>query len=471
MRGKYVKKNGNLLKYIEMVIDVLLVNLGFYLAFLIRFNFNPSEVHIKPFFELIPIISIAAVILFYVYGVFSMTKRTMVDNIISIFLSLFFVDLISVVVAFYMREFGFPRSIFIIAFFVQALLLILWKLLVSIVYKKLADQKNILIVGPKEDVEKIAKKIIISKQPLGNVKYLCTEVDKGFYQLVKEVDEVFICASLENDKKSKIVSYCAGLDKVVYIVPELFEIALINSQVEQFDDIPAFKIDNLYLSTENRIVKRTLDILVSLLGLIILSPLMILIAIIIKINDKGPVFYTQERVTRGNKVFKLYKFRSMIVDAEKHTGPILAVDKDPRITSIGKLLRATRLDEFPQLFNVLKGEMSLVGPRPERPCFVEQFVEEIPDFKYRVTVKAGVTGLAQVMGKYNTTPGDKLRYDLLYIRNYSIFLDIKIILQTIKILFIKTSSEGIKDDLPLEEIFNELDCKICEELGATKIDY
>jgi len=471
MDRMYVGKNGKFFKYIEMVFDIALVNLGFYIAFMLRFGFEPSAVNIKPFFEMIPIISLAAVVLFYIYGVFSMTKQTMVENIFSIVLSLLFIDLISVVAAFFMREFGFPRSIFIIAFFIQAVLLIGWKLLINVIYQKFNGQKAVLIVGPMDDVEKIARKIIFSKHSLGYVKYLCTNVDKDFFKLIKEVDEVFICASLDNDKKSRIVSYCAGLDKVVYIVPELFEIALIKSQVEQFEDIPVFKIDSLYLSMEDRVAKRMLDFIVSLIGLICLSPVLLIIAASIKLHDRGPVIYTQDRVTRGNKVFKLYKFRSMIVDAEKHTGPVLATDHDPRITPLGRFLRATRLDELPQLFNVLKGEMSLVGPRPERPCFVEQFSEEIPDFKYRVTVKAGVTGLAQVMGKYSTTPDDKLRYDLLYIRNYSFFLDLKIILQTIKILFMKGRSEGVSEDKPLEEIFKELNCKTFEELGATKIDY
>ncbi len=471
MGGTDIKKNGNLLKYMEMLIDIILVNLGFYIAFMLRFSFEPTAVQIKPFIVMIPIISLTAIVLFYIYGVFSMAKRTLIDNIFSILLSLLFIDIISVVAAFYMREFGFPRSIFIIAFFIQAILLIGWKFIINFAYKRYTRDKTILIVGPAEDVEKIAKKIILSKQSLGNIRYLCTHVDNDFYNLIREVDEVFICASLENDKKSRIVSYCAGLDKVVYIVPELFEIALIKSQVEQFEDIPVFKIDNLYLTVENRIIKRIFDFIVSLTALIILSPVLILIGLAIKVYDRGPVIYSQERVTRGNKTFKLYKFRSMIVDAEKYTGPVLAADNDPRITPIGRFIRATRLDEFPQLINVFKGEMSLVGPRPERPCFVEQFVEEIPDFKYRVTVKAGITGLAQVMGKYNTTPDDKLRYDLLYIRNYSFFLDIKIILQTIKILFMKDSTEGVKEDKPLDEIFNELDYKTFKEVGATKIDY
>jgi len=175
----------------------------------------------------------------------------------------------------------------------------------------------------------------------------------------------------------------------------------------------------------------------------------------IKLDDKGPVFYKQERITENNKIFKLYKFRTMKVDAEEETGPTLALKDDPRITRVGKILRSTRLDELPQLVNVLKGEMSIVGPRPERPHFAEKFSEEIEDFKYRVLVKAGITGLAQVLGKYTTSPENKAKFDLLYIKNYSLLLDIRIMLNTIKVFFEKESSMGVQED-ELQDIKTKL---------------
>jgi lipopolysaccharide/colanic/teichoic acid biosynthesis glycosyltransferase len=170
----------------------------------------------------------------------------------------------------------------------------------------------------------------------------------------------------------------------------------------------------------------------------------LILAALIKL-DGGKVFYVQERLTEGGKVFKMIKFRTMIPDAEKISGPVLAEHNDPRITSIGRFMRAVRFDELPQLLNILKGEMSIVGPRPERLYFTEQFVKDMPEYKYRLKVKAGLTGLAQVEGKYNTSAEDKLRYDLIYINNFSIWNDIVIILQTIKILFMKSSTEGVKN--------------------------
>lgn len=465
------KKGLRFFKYIEIVIDISLVNLGFYLAFLLRFNMSPASENIKPFIEIIPFISITAIIFFYIYGVFSMLKHSLIENIYSIILSLIMIDITAIAIAFLNRGFGFPRSVFILAWFIQIILLLVWKLTIWNIQKYLHIPKTILIVGPKEETDKIAKKIFTNRRYLGNIRYICNVVDNTIYKLIDEVDEVFLCASLDNEAKTKIVSYCIGTNKTVYLVPQLFEIALIKSQMEQFDDVPAFKIDNLYLSIEKRVVKRLFDILLSFIGIIIAFPIMLLVAIVIKLYDRGPILYSQERVTRGNKVFKLYKFRTMIVDAEKYTGPVLATEKDPRITPVGRILRTTRLDELPQLFNVLKGDMSIVGPRPERPHFVEQFIKEIPDFKYRVAVKAGITGLAQVLGKYTTTPEDKLRYDLLYIRNYSFLLDIKIILQTIKIMFMKESSSGVKQDKTLDEILKELNCKIYEEVGVTKIEF
>ena len=162
--------------------------------------------------------------------------------------------------------------------------------------------------------------------------------------------------------------------------------------------------------------------------------------------DNGPVFYVQERLTRGGKLFKMLKFRTMIPDAEKLSGPIAAGEGDPRITKVGHYIRAVRLDELPQILNILKGEMSIVGPRPERQFFVQQFEEKVPEYSYRLKVKAGLTGYAQVEGKYNTVMEDKLRYDLIYINEYSFWRDLIIVMQTIKILFMKESTEGVVRD-------------------------
>ena len=195
-------------------------------------------------------------------------------------------------------------------------------------------------------------------------------------------------------------------------------------------------------SLEVRSLKRILDLVVAVIGFICALPFMLLTAIAIKIGDPGPVFYSQIRTGRYNQPFKVYKFRTMKVDAEKYSGPMLATENDPRITKLGRFLRAVRLDELPQIWNVLIGDMSIVGPRPERPFFVEKYVKEMPEYAYRHNVKPGITGMAQVYGKYNTTAFDKLVYDLMYIQKCSLITDLTIIIQTVRVLFSKSATEG-----------------------------
>ncbi len=174
-------------------------------------------------------------------------------------------------------------------------------------------------------------------------------------------------------------------------------------------------------------LKRAFDIVLSSFGLILSSPLWLIISLAIILEDGFPVFYSQKRVGKNGKIFKVLKFRSMIKDAEKYTGAVWASENDPRVTKVGRILRATAMDELPQLLNILKGDMSFVGPRPERPELVEKFVKEFPDFKKRFAVKPGLTGLAQVYGQYDTPPQHKLKYDLLYIKKQSFWLDLKLI--------------------------------------------
>ena len=194
-----------------------------------------------------------------------------------------------------------------------------------------------------------------------------------------------------------------------------------------------------------RAVKRTGDIILSLIGIILTSPIMLVVAILIHSYDTGPVFYKQERYTIHKKVFKVIKYRSMIVDAEKNTGARLASENDDRITPIGHFIRSTRIDEIPQFFNILKGDMSFVGPRPERPEIHEEYCEKVPEFDFRLSVKAGLTGYAQVFGKYNTTTYDKLKFDMIYVQKASILLDMQLILLTLRVVFQKESTEGVEE--------------------------
>ena len=226
------------------------------------------------------------------------------------------------------------------------------------------------------------------------------------------------------------------------MTPKLSDILIKSSETNHLFDSPLFMLRNNGFTFEQRVVKRIMDIVISMIVLIITSPIMLVTAIMIKVYDGGPVMFRQERCTINGKVFKIHKFRSMIVDAEKNGQVIPATEKDPRITPIGSFIRKTRIDELPQMLDILEGNMSVVGPRPERVEHVKAYTEDIPEFAYRLKVKGGLTGFAQIYGKYNTTAYDKLKLDLMYIQNYSILMDIRLIFMTIKIMFMKESTEG-----------------------------
>lgn len=265
-----------------------------------------------------------------------------------------------------------------------------------------------------------------------------------------------ISARTRND----ILKFCYQHDIRVYAVPKLTDILMRGADEVTNFDTPLVVITGGGLTQIQRVLKRTLDIVLCLIAMIVAAPIMLAVALAIKLDDGGPVFYKQKRATVGGKEFDILKFRSMIVNAEKEGHSIPATGEDPRITKVGKIIRACRVDELPQILNILKGDMSIVGPRPERIEHVQAYSEEIPEFGFRLKVKGGLTGYAQIYGKYNTSAYDKLRLDLMYIENYSIFLDIKLIIMTLRILLKKESTEGFdvaaENEKKKEELIKEL---------------
>lgn len=247
--------------------------------------------------------------------------------------------------------------------------------------------------------------------------------------------------------KNDIALECWNQRKELYIVPDIYELIINNASLAQFDDLMTYKVQSIGLTYNQRFFKRAFDILASAAALILLSPLLAVLALIVK-RDGGPALFSQERITRGGKVFRLYKFRTMVPDAEKYSGPTLALKDDPRITKAGKWLRQTRLDELPQFWNVLMGDMSVVGPRPEREYFIQLYLESLPEYQYRTSVRAGITGLAHVLGKYSTTPEERIKLDLTYIQNYSFSLDLKIMIETVRVIFTREYAEGIEPGQP-----------------------
>lgn len=266
-----------------------------------------------------------------------------------------------------------------------------------------------------------------------------------FDELLVDADGV-VTLDVHHENKKKIFKICYEKRLLVYDVPSITDMFLASSDILHIVDSPILKINKYGPGEIEKLIKRLIDIIGSLILIILTSPIMIGVAIAIKLQDHGDVFYKQTRLTKDEKEFKIIKFRSMVMNAEKQTGVVLAKKNDDRITPVGKFIRKTRFDELPQLINILKGEMSFVGPRPERPEIYDEICKTMPEFRFRLVVKAGLTGYAQIYGKYNTSLRDKLLLDLYYIENFSLVDDIKMLLLTLKIVFNKDSTEGVQEN-------------------------
>ena len=256
--------------------------------------------------------------------------------------------------------------------------------------------------------------------------------------------ESIIIGDIPSHERNLFLKYCFEKNIRCYSVPKISDIMIISASEIDLFDTPLLLSRNQGMTFGQSFCKRAMDIVIALAGCILASPVMLLIAAAIKLYDGGPALYSQERITKDGRPFQIYKCRSMIVESEKR-GARLASAHDDRITPVGRVIRRLHVDELPQLFNVLAGDMSFVGPRPEREEITREYEQSIPQFRFRLKMKAGLTGYAQVYGQYNTVPYDKLKLDLTYIENYSFWLDIKLILLTVKILFQKEKSEGVAD--------------------------
>lgn len=307
------------------------------------------------------------------------------------------------------------------------------------------ERRKILIVYGNDGYKTLIKKMQSKKYRYEIVGCYSDETSLEVLEDNIEKAEGIYLYEVDDQLKRKLVLFCDSISKDIYLTQSVEDLLTMGFDVSHTFDTPFIRTKRMPEKWYYAFIKRTIDILFSGMGLVILSPMLLIVAACIKLYDGGPVFYKQIRLTKGHKEFEIYKFRSMIVDAEKN-GARLAAQNDNRITPIGKVIRATRVDELPQLINILKGDMTLVGPRPERPEIEDVYLKEIPEFGMRLKVKAGLTGYAQVFGKYNTSPEDKLKLDLLYINQRSLLLDFKLIFYTIKIIFIPEATEGIEEN-------------------------
>lgn len=353
-----------------------------------------------------------------------------------------------------------PMIVLMVIDFIAAIIFVV---IYNALYRKIYAPHNMVMIYGSDNAVGMKLKMDNQKQ-----KYQVTKLisaDEGFDSICEQIKdyESVIINDVEAKLRNDLLKFCYDNSIRTYVVPKITDIILRGASTVNAFDTPMLLVKGTGLNAGQLFLKRAMDIAISLVGLIFASPVMLLVALAIKLEDKGPVFYKQQRVTVGGKVFDILKFRSMIVNAEKKGESRPATENDPRITKVGKIIRATRIDELPQIINILKGDMSVVGPRPERVEHVEKYGKEIPEFSYRLKVKGGLTGYAQIYGKYNTSAYDKLRLDLMYIENYSIFLDIKLIILTVRILLSKESTEGFdiasENQKKLNDILDEIHTK------------
>ena len=328
----------------------------------------------------------------------------------------------------------------------QIVIAAIWSVLFTKLFANIyPPRKMIIIYGNKSAKELVKKMSSRVDKYIINESLSCDEDINLIKERILEHEAVII-NDIPSEMKNQLIKFTFEHDIRTYINPKLSDIIVRSADTCDLFDTPLLLSRNDGMSADQIFLKRLIDLFLSIIFLLIASPVMLITAALIKLHDKGPVFYKQERLTEGGKLFNVMKFRSMIVNAEA-SGAKLADKNDDRITPIGKFIRRTRIDELPQLLNVIKGDMSLVGPRPERPELAAKYEKKMPEFRFRLKVKAGLTGYAQVMGKYNTTPYDKLKFDLMYIENQSILLDLKIILMTVKIVFVPESTEGVDGEI------------------------
>ncbi len=395
-----------------------------------------------------------AVIGMYVLFVFFFTKvlggyRIGYMRLSDIILSQVLAVLLAMVVSYFeicmvANDYMNPRPLLLMTL-TEIIFIVPWVCLVRKFYQWLYPPRQMLVIYGNYSPDDLIDKINTRKDKYNICAAQSYRIGyEKLYPMIQKYNAVLLC-DLPSEARNQIMKYCYQESIRTYVTPKISDILFRGADDIHLFDTPLLLSRNQGLGIVDLFIKRIMDIVISLIGIVIASPFMLLIVLAIKLYDHGPILYKQERLTKDGKPFMIYKFRSMTVHSED-AGARLAAKGDARVTPVGRVIRAIHFDELPQLFNILKGDMSVVGPRPERQVIADQYTEEIPEFVLRLKVKAGLTGYAQVYGKYNTTPYDKLKLDLTYIENYSVWMDIKILFLTFKILFVRENTEGVDEN-------------------------
>ncbi|WP_237690946.1 sugar transferase [Paenibacillus caui] len=438
------------LKLAVLLLDAVFAYGSYLLAYKWKFSGHIPAGEWRSFLHYAPWLGLLTAITYYFFNLYDFAGRrkpsVMLYNLVLAH-AVFVAELI--VVNYWLKTFSLPRTVVASGFLFQLLLTFGLRLLLFYVQVKGGGRKKALVVVSGQPSDWLMlEKLLVKGEPWLEIRQVLilsadSEDDIAALASWQEIDVLMLGQGIPDRTRTDLIRLAGERRAEVLLIPGFYELYLTRAEPQQIDDLLVYSIMPPHPTLPERLLKRALDVVLSTMLLVATSPLTLAALILIPTTSKGRAFYVQERIGLGGKPFKLLKFRSMIENAEEATGPVLAGDGDLRITALGRFMRATRLDELPQLINVLLGDMSLVGPRPERAFFIDRFKEELPYYSYRLMVKPGLTGLAQVMAGYTTSPSDKLRYDLMYMKNYSILLDLRILMQTLLVVLNREQSRGV----------------------------
>ncbi len=414
-----------LVRIILIPINAILINIGFLVSFPIRYGIDIPEVTFPPYKNSFVFLTLLYVWALAFFGVYKSRFRSSWNLLKRVFLGLFLGTLLSVafVYVFRVKLGAFPSSVFAIAFWTN--LFLIFKTNQFVLKSGRRIKKKIVIIGEGDIDEVMIKKADVERVSIDDIKGITKHTD---------ADEIVICGRIPNEKDLGLITYLAQKLKIDVVFSPACYVQLLPEKINGNNSAQSLATFVGRKRDVDEFLMRSLDIIGSLAILIVSLPLIILVTILIKFTSRGPVLYKQQRMGKDGKIFTLYKFRTMINDAEKQLGPVWATENDPRVTKVGRFSRDTRLDEIPQLLNVILGQMSLVGPRPERPYFVKRHKALM---EIRLAVKPGLTGLAQIRNAYDLRPKHKIKYDYLYIQRRSLLLNLYILARTIPVVLLK----------------------------------
>jgi len=424
--------------------DLVLVNLAVVLTFWVRYLGEFPAKNVQAYYNMAVFIILLRVVGFFVFGLYRMDRRrSVIDLFYLTFLAVTASSVVIVAATFIWRQFAYPRTVIAISWLFNIFLVGGFRTLVRAMIRFPMEPRRVMVVGGGGEARTIVRDIeMYTPNEYRVVGLLEPAEPDGVHEEITMTMEnlepdlmILAHPGLPESETLGILEDCVAREVEVAVHPNLYEVLIGRVEIKEVAGIPLIEIRTEPLEGWQRLAKRIFDLTVTVPGIILLLPMWLVIPLFIKRNSSGPVFFIQERVGLRGRRFNIIKFRSMKEGAEAASGPVLAKPGDKRVTGTGRWLRRYRLDELPQLFNVLTGDMSLVGPRPERPEFVNKFMDETPSFGKRLAVKPGITGLAQIHGRYDTTPENKLRYDLAYINGWRFLLDIKILVLTLRVIF------------------------------------